>query len=162
MIRVLAALVAPLLAAGCGLAPFEPVVGGRDAGLDADAPGVDAGTDGGAMGDAGTGGGGSDAGIDAGAPDGGPPDAGVPDAGRPSCDDVFGSSRDYMLCAERGTECEFFVTLDFRSCADECGMRGTTCIDAYGEVNTSKPCTRGARRGCGSDNRDLICICTRP
>ncbi len=139
--------------------------GGADAGTDAGPrdSGTDAGTDAGPDSDGGTDAGPDpDAGMDAGPdPDAGLMDASSPDAGPRACDDIYGGLDGYDRCAERATECEFFVELDGASCDDFCTSVGGACIETYRE-SSGNHCTRtSGPRDCADPHGDEICVCTR-
>lgn len=143
--------------------------GGADAGVDAGPrdsgtdSGTDAGTDAGPDPDAGMDAGPDpDAGTDAGPdPDAGPPDSGAPDAGPRGCDDIYGGLDGYEGCAERASECEFFVELGGSSCEAFCTSVGGACLRTYRE-SSGNHCTRtSGPRDCEDPHGNEICVCTR-
>ena len=116
---------------------------------------------------------GGDPGLDAGSPDAGPPDAGPPDAGPPDagppdagpvlrgCDAIYGTVRGYQRCAERPTECEFYMDPSpDGSCGAQCGSRGGACIAARSE-GSPMVCATDADLACGDAYDNEVCICTR-
>jgi len=104
---------------------------------------------------------------DAGEPDIGPPDVGPPDTGRPTCDELYGSTNGYFLCAERDDECEFFAVLERTSCDDACaaGAVAGTCTGNFGNSSATGPdrcLDSGGSFTCTADYTDHICVCSRP
>jgi hypothetical protein len=105
---------------------------------------------------------------DAGPPDAGPPDAGPPDAGPRPCRDVYGAAPSYFECAERDTECEFYVALggSTTNCTALCAAYGGACIRGFRESEAAGDPTcayeTGTPRACDVDHDDEICVCSRP
>jgi len=105
---------------------------------------------------------------DAGPPDAGPPDAGPPDAGPRPCRDIYGPAPSYFECAERATECEFYVALggSTANCAALCAAYGGACIRGFRESEAAGDPTcayeTGTPRACDVDHDDEICVCSRP
>lgn len=100
---------------------------------------------------------------DAGPPDAGPPDAGPPDAGPPlrRCDAIYGTVSSYRLCAERATECEFYLNPEPDSTCDAvCGIRGGGCVAAYND-GVADDCIRSGDLTCGGVYDHPICVCAR-
>jgi hypothetical protein len=96
-------------------------------------------------------------------PDAAPPDAPPPDAPEePSaCDEQYGDSPGYQLCAETRESCEFFVNAEvMASCDQHCADSGGVCLGARNDLDGT--CTEGGQPlECGTaDNNTLICTCT--
>lgn len=80
---------------------------------------------------------------------------------RLGCDELYGFAPGYVFCAERPTECEFYLygggTV---SCTTVCVQRGVTCPAAYGNT-TAGGCGRNPEITCDTLFTDEICLCVR-
>lgn len=93
-------------------------------------------------------------------PDAAPPggDAAVQLA---SCDEQFGASTGYQLCAETDATCEFFHLAEApEACADVCAAYGATCVTTFNATEGTE-CTREEEADCATLYSSQICICTR-
>ncbi len=87
-----------------------------------------------------------------------PPDGAVALA---TCEEQFGASTGYQLCAETDTSCEFFHLADTpEACSDVCALYGATCIVSYNS-SVGTECTREVEQLCTQTRGSQICVCSR-
>jgi hypothetical protein len=95
-----------------------------------------------------------------------PPDAALPlpdgAAQLQTCDQQFGASTGYQLCAETETTCEFFHLADGtpEACSDVCATYLATCVVSYNSTLGTE-CTRGEEQACTTTRGSQICVCSR-
>jgi hypothetical protein len=78
-----------------------------------------------------------------------------------TCDEQFGASTGYQLCAETDTTCEFFHLAETpEACADVCGLYQATCITTFNST-VGTECTREEEAVCTTTRGSQICICSR-
>ncbi len=78
-----------------------------------------------------------------------------------SCQEIYGSLQDFLLCEEVENECVFYTWLNQLSCSEVCESAGGTCIGAYGN-GLLLPCvTLSAPRSCDERRNDHLCVCDR-
>ena len=140
------------VATGPSCAPGQSCFGGtcivaeRDAGLDAAAP-TDSGVDASVS---------HDAGLDAAIPT----DAGIDASTQLTCDELYGSANEYVLCEEAADQCTFHVhPLNNAGCDTVCLLRGGACISASRDDASCEP---GVALSCQQHATDEVCVCTRP
>ena len=80
----------------------------------------------------------------------------------PDCNELFGKTPGYMLCAETASSCSFNAFKDkSSSCSDVCATAGRKCLGVRNN-STSAPCTAKTEGSCAESNHiDDICICSR-
>jgi len=87
-----------------------------------------------------------------------PPDGAV---ALQTCDQQFGASTGYQLCAETETTCEFFHLADTpEACSDVCAAYQATCQVSY-NATVGTECTREEEQLCTVTRGSQICVCSR-
>ncbi len=101
-----------------------------------------------------------------------PSDSSSSTTGRPSgsssggevlltCDQIFDTATDYLLCDSDDTSCSFSVTTGNQSCDTICMSFGETCLGANDNPGGAS-CTIQGPYGCGDTSKGTtICICSR-
>jgi len=78
-----------------------------------------------------------------------------------TCDQQFGASTGYQLCAETETTCEFFHLADTpEACSDVCAAYQATCQVSY-NATVGTECTREEEQLCTVTRGSQICVCSR-
>lgn len=95
---------------------------------------------------------------------------GSPDAAAPAsdaavqaaaCDEQFGASTGYVLCAEAADTCEFFHLAEVaEACQAVCALYGAACVTTYNATEGTE-CTREEEAPCDTTRTSQICVCTR-
>lgn len=75
-----------------------------------------------------------------------------------SCRGKYGRARDFHLCVEQTTYCEFYARTQWATCSEQCIQYGGTCIQGWNNAGT---CGKGLRFGCYASLLTQICRCTR-
>jgi hypothetical protein len=90
-----------------------------------------------------------------------PPDAPPPP---PTCNELYGTAPQYILCWETPTTCSFNVATNGGNCNQLCAEFGSTCVEAYDNVSDpGLECAPKAATGdtCTTNRSTEICVCSR-
>ncbi|HEU5059178.1 MAG TPA: hypothetical protein VFU21_21745 [Kofleriaceae bacterium] len=104
--------------------------------------------------------------ADAAPADDSPPDAAPPPADAAPvvqsqvCDEQFGAAAGYVLCGEQPTSCTFFAETAGGTCADQCALFASECVDAF-DSSPEAPCTPTSADGCLAAHSTQTCTCAR-
>ena len=74
-----------------------------------------------------------------------------------TCNDLFGSTPNYLLCEQRDLTCEFSAFTNNQSCDALCQSFGRVCVTSYD--NPTNTCTRTVEELCSVTRTDQICVC---
>ena len=84
-----------------------------------------------------------------------------PPPAQQTCQERYGSVREFILCSQTEDSCSFNARTDGGSCNDVCRSFGSACLGARGNEN-SAPCTPlSGPDTCESTQGTEICICER-
>lgn len=95
------------------------------------------------------------------APDAAAPADATPAVELATCDDQFGAATGYVLCGEEPASCSFFVQTAGGTCADQCALFGSECLDAF-DSSPEAPCVSTSPDGCLAAHTTQTCTCVRP
>lgn len=80
-----------------------------------------------------------------------------------TCDEMYGTAPDYILCMETDSECHFNATTN-GSCNELCPMYGGACIEAFDNPNTAgQECEANPAAGdtCSTSRTTGLCVCSK-
>jgi hypothetical protein len=81
-----------------------------------------------------------------------------------TCDDLYGTAVEYILCDQQPDTCEFNVRTNGGNCTQLCYAFGSTCVAAYdNQADPGTECVRVEATGdvCTTTRNTEICVCTR-